>query len=119
MKLGSKSVFNVIGTSDGYFQIEFDQAVLICVFACSCPLGRYQFKRMSFGICSVPEVFQKKDMEMFCDIDDVHIYFDKLYFLEKIMYDEALSKLANRAKALGLIKTNFYTKLVKFRFSGF
>lgn len=42
------------------------------------PFGRYKFKRLAFGICSAPEVFQKKNCEIFGDIPGVGLYFDDL-----------------------------------------
>lgn len=42
------------------------------------PFGRFRFLRLPFGIKSAPEVFQRKNFEIFGDLEGVGVYFDDL-----------------------------------------
>ena len=59
-KLANKSYFSVLDMKDGYFQVKItDDSADYCSFGTL--FGRYQFKRLPFGIRSALELFQKKN----------------------------------------------------------
>lgn len=76
-RLAGKKYFTVIDMKDGFYQIKLDESSSdLCTF--NTPFGRFKFLRLPFGLCSAPELFQKKNMEIFGDISNVEIYFDDL-----------------------------------------
>ncbi|XP_011859337.1 PREDICTED: uncharacterized protein LOC105556835 [Vollenhovia emeryi] len=76
-RLSNKQYFTVLDMKDGYWQVEVDSpSADLLTFGI--PFGRYQFVRLAFGICSAPEVFQKKNYEVFGDIKGVGVYFDDI-----------------------------------------
>lgn len=61
----------------GFWQIQLDEeSSEYCTF--NSPFGCYKFNRLAFGLKSSPEVFQKKNEEIFGDIPGVRIYFDDI-----------------------------------------
>ena len=57
---------------NGFWQIDLDEESrnLCCI---SSPFGRFRLLRMPFGIASVPEIFQKKIIEVFEGMDGAEI----------------------------------------------
>ena len=56
-RLHGAKVFSVLDVRKGFWHIELDEeSSLLTTF--NTPFGRYRWKRMPFGICSAPEVFQ-------------------------------------------------------------
>ncbi|CAL1294236.1 unnamed protein product [Larinioides sclopetarius] len=54
-RLEGKQVFSVLDLKDGFWQIPLDTSSAdICTF--NSPFGRFQFKRMPFGLASAPEM---------------------------------------------------------------
>jgi len=94
-RLEGKTLFTVIDMKDGFWQIQFSkESSDYCTF--NTPFGRYKFNRLPFGISSAPEIFQKKNTEIFGGIPGVDIYFEQ-------EHDIALSTVFERA----LITVNF------------
>ena len=64
------------------------------------PFGRYCFTRLPFGMCSAPEVFQKKNEALFGDIDGVEVIFDDIIVAaqDEQEYDKIMKKLLEKAK---------------------
>ena len=58
-----------------------EQSLELCTFDFS--FGRFKFNKLQQGICSVPEVFQKKNQKIFGDINGVEIYYDDLIIVGK------------------------------------
>jgi len=59
-EFAEKKVFSTLDLKDGYWQVELDkESSLLCTF--NSLNGRYRFTRMSFGLKSASEVFQKKN----------------------------------------------------------
>ena len=76
-QLAGKSKFSVFDMTKGFWQMELDpESSLLTTF--QTPFGRYRFLRMCFGICSAPEIFMRKIVELFGDIKGVFPYFDDL-----------------------------------------
>ena len=81
-KLAGKKVFSILGEKDGFWQIPLDQeSSFLCTF--NSPFGRYRFLMCPFGISSAPEVFQKRNDQLFGDIEGVNVVFDDLFICGK------------------------------------
>ncbi|GBM63522.1 Uncharacterized protein K02A2.6 [Araneus ventricosus] len=81
-RLEGKQCFSVLDLKEGFWQVPLDKdSAELCTF--NSPFGRYKFNRLPFGICSAPEVFQKKNQKLFGDIKGVEIYFDDLIIAGK------------------------------------
>ncbi|GBL80021.1 Uncharacterized protein K02A2.6 [Araneus ventricosus] len=66
-RLEGKQIFSVLDLKDGFCLIPHDQfSSDLCTF--NFPFGRYQFKRLPFGIASAPEVFEKRNQNIFENI---------------------------------------------------
>ena len=102
-KLAGKSVFSIVDQKDGFWHIELDEpSSCLCTF--NSPYGRYRFLRMPFGLSSAPEVFQKRNEEIFGDIPGVEIIFDYIIIAGTNVqdHDEILKKVLQRAKDKGV-----------------
>lgn len=78
--LNGASCFSKIDLRDGYHQLKLDkESRSITVF--STHLGLFQYKRLSFGICSASELFQNTICKIPMDIPGaINISFDILVF---------------------------------------
>lgn len=106
-QLKGKTVFTVIDMKDGFWQIQLnEESSNLCTF--NTPFGRYKFNRVPFGLCSIPEIFQRKNMEIFGDIPGVNIYFDDLIIsgANEALHDQALKLVIERALKFN-VKFNF------------
>lgn len=62
--LAGSKYFSTLDATNGFYQIQLDkESSDLCTFAT--PLGKYQFLRMPYDICSAPEVFQKRFKSIF------------------------------------------------------
>ena len=98
-KLHGKSIFTIIDQRDGFWQIGLDgSSSKLCTF--NTPFGRYSMKRLPFGISSAPEVFQKRNMEIFGDIENAHIVFDDMIIAaaNDREHDETFRAVLQRAR---------------------
>lgn len=96
--LHGKSLFTILDEKDGYHQVELDtESSYLCTF--QTPFGRYRYQRMPFGISSASEVFQRKNMQMFGDIEGVYMIADDMIIAGKdeIEHDQILKKVMDRA----------------------
>jgi hypothetical protein len=83
-------VFSVLDAKSGFWQIPLDEASsLLCTF--NTPHGRYKFKRLPFGIKSVPEVFQKHMKQLLEGLEGV-----------EVMNNEQHNERLERLRAIGL-----------------
>ena len=93
-------MFSILDEKDGFWQIPLDEeSSFLCTF--NSPFGRYRFLRCPFGISSAPEVFQKRNDQLFGDIEGVHVVFDDLIIDEKddAEHDSILKLELDRARA--------------------
>lgn len=98
-KLKSVRFFSVLDLKDGFWHVKLDaQSQNLCTFAT--PFGNYKFLRMPFGIKSGPKVFQRKNNEIFGDIENIFIYMDDILILGKTReeHDKALLTVLERAR---------------------
>lgn len=98
-RLNGRSVFTVIDMKQGFWQVELDEeSVMLCTF--NSMFGRYAFKKAPFGLASIPEVFSKKVMLIFSDIEGVEVYFDDIIIAgkDKADHDRILLEVFDRAR---------------------
>ena len=118
-RLAGKRVFSVIHMSKGFWQMVLDERSLYLT-TFQTPFGRYRFLRMCFGICSAPEIFMLKIVQMFGDIEGVVPYFDDLIICAatEVEHDRIMHKVLVRAKGYNVRfnpqKLQFKQKKVKF-----
>ena len=102
-EFAGKTVFSTLDLKDGYWQIQLDDdSSLLCTF--NTPFGRYRFTRMSFGIKSVSEVFQKRN-EAFSGIPGIHIVADDIIIAASSIkeHDQILTQVMQRAKDRNIV----------------
>ena len=74
-ELSKVRVFSVCDAKDGFLQIELDkESSFLTTF--HTPYGRYCWKRLPFGICSAPEVFQRRVLEIIEGLPGVYAIAD-------------------------------------------
>ena len=74
-RLHGAKLFTVLDVSKGFWHIELDEpSSLLTTF--NTPFGRYRWKRMPFGICSAPEVFQRHMHQMIEGLQGVEVVAD-------------------------------------------
>ena len=114
-RLSGKKVFSITVEKDGFLQVPLDdESSNLCTF--NTPYGRYHFKRMSFGIESSPEVFQKENESIFGDIDDVEVIFDDIIVavVDEQEHDQIMRKLLQRARD---VNVNFNSAKFQYKVS--
>ena len=66
--LDGAKVFSVLDASQAFHQIRVsEETSKLLVF--NTPFGRYKYKRLPFGICSSPEVWERTAREVFEGIE--------------------------------------------------
>lgn len=75
----------------------------LCIF--NTLFGRYKFNRFPFGLNLIPEICQRKNMEIFGNIPNVSIYFDDLIKSgsNELEHDKTFKTVIERAKNMVLI----------------
>ena len=83
--------------ADAFGQIH--QSSYLCTF--NTPFGAIALLDYHFGVCSAPEVFQKKNEVLFGDIDGVEVIFDDIIVAawDEKEHDEIMAKLVERTKS--------------------
>ena len=76
--LTERSVFSKLDVNSGFYQIVLnpESAKLITTFIT--PFGRHMFKRLTFGISSAPEYFQKRVDKEFSGIERIKCRMDDI-----------------------------------------
>ena len=58
-RLHGAKVFSLLDVRSGFWHVKLDEpSSYLTTF--NTPFGRYRWKRLPFGICSAPEIFQRK-----------------------------------------------------------
>lgn len=98
-KLAGNEIFSVIDMKNGFWQVKLDEeSSLLCTF--NSPFGKFKFNRLPFGLCCSPEVFQRCNMQVFGDLEGVHLYFDDIIICGKTEeeHDRNLCRLLEHAR---------------------
>lgn len=118
-RLRNKAFFSVLDLKNGFWQYALDKKSSdLCTFMT--PFGRYKFNVLPFGISSAPEVFQRKNFEIFGDLENVEVYFDDVIVSGKTLeeHDVAFNKVIEQARKHNLKfnpdKVQYRTQSVKF-----
>ena len=74
-RLHGAKLFTVLDVRHGFWHVPLDESSsLLTTF--NTPFGRYRWKRMPFGICSAPEVFQRRMHEIIEGLKGVEVVAD-------------------------------------------
>ena len=74
-RLHGAKVFTILDVRNGFWHVVLDEpSSFITTF--HTPFGRYRWKRMPFGICSAPEVFQRRMHELIEGLNGVEVIAD-------------------------------------------
>ena len=74
-RLHGAKVFTVMDVRNGFWHVSLDEeSSYLTTF--QTPFGRYRWRRMPFGISSVPEVFQRKMHELIEGMTDIEVVAD-------------------------------------------
>ena len=100
-------MFSKIDVKSEFLQIKLDYASsLLTTF--NTPIGRYRWVRLTFGIKSAPEIYQRIMDEMLEDIDGARAIMEDILIAEKTPqeHDRIMRKVVERATEWNL-KLNF------------
>lgn len=92
-----------LNTATGFWQIPLDKdRQRLTTFIT--PYGRYRFERLPFRINSVPEIFQRKMVEMLEGLQVVAVYMDDImvHGSNKKKHEEQLQRVTERLESAGL-----------------
>lgn len=118
-KLANKTIFTVLDLSSAFWHMELDEkSSRLTTFMT--PFGRYKFNRVAYGLNCAPEMFQRKMIQIFGDLQGVLIYFDDIiiFAINEIEHDKILEKVIERARQNNIKfnpeKIQYKQKSVKF-----
>ncbi|KAI5755188.1 hypothetical protein M8J77_014828 [Diaphorina citri] len=101
--MSNKQIFSVLDMTSSFHQIVLDkESTDLCCFAT--PFGRYKYLRCPFGISTIAEVCQRKNHELFGDIEGVKVYIDDIYIAAATEeeHDVILKQVMERASQAGV-----------------
>ncbi len=76
-KLAHAQVFSLLDAASGFWQLPLDiDCAKLTTFIN--PFGRYFFRRLPFGITSVPEIFQREMSAILKDLEGVAVFMDNI-----------------------------------------
>ena len=107
-QLSGATVFTKLDANAGFWQIKLSEASSIYTTFIT-PFGRYCFKRLPFGITSVPEFFQKTMSAILANLDGVVCMIDDI-----LIHGRSQDKLQQAGVTLNRDKCKFSTNCVQF-----
>ena len=118
-QLGAASHFTKLDANSGYWQLRLDESAYHLTTFIT-PFGRYFCKRLPFGICSAPEIYQREMQKALvglegvtCQMDDILIY-GCSQEEHDIRVEMVLKKLSEAGITLNPDKCEFDQNEVKF-----
>ena len=76
-RLHGAKVFSLLDVRSGFWHVMLDEpSSYLTTF--NTPFGRYRWKRLPFGICSAPEIFQRKIHQLIEGLSGVEVVADDL-----------------------------------------
>lgn len=106
--LSGKKYFSLLDLSDSFYKIPLDKkSSKLCTFS-TC-FGRYRFLRLTFGVNTSAEIFQRKNSEIFGEIlRDNGTYIDDLIISGRTEeeHDNKLKLVLEAAKKNGISFTS-------------
>jgi len=102
-RLCGSQYFSVLDANMGYFQIKLsDRSSMLTTF--NTPFGRYRYLRLPMGIKSASDVYQRKMVESFGNIDGVEIVVDDILVHGTTMeeHNTRLRQVLERAREINL-----------------
>ena len=108
-RLHGAKVFTVLDVCKGFWHAELEEdSSFLTTF--NTPFGRYRWKRMAFGICSAPEVFQRRMHQLIEGLQGVEVVADDFVVigfgdtLEEAVkdHDQNLEAFLRRCAARGI-----------------
>ena len=76
----------------GYYHIKLPpDASKVCTIVLS--WSKYEYCKLSIGLCSSSDIFQEKMNELFAGFKEVMAYIDHLLLITKGTYEEQLEKV--------------------------
>ena len=120
-RLHNKKYLSVMDTKKSYWHVELDEeSSLLCTF--NTPFGRYKFNRLPFGIKVSEDIFQKKLVDAYQDIEDVCGIADDVIVANETpqKHDDAMLKMleASRKNNVSPISEKLQFKQQKVDFYG-
>ena len=74
-RLHGAKVFSLLDVRSGFWHVKLDEpSSYLTTF--NTPFGRYRWKRLPFGICSAPEIFQRKMHQLIEGLSGVEVVAD-------------------------------------------
>lgn len=98
-QLTGKKYFTILDLKDGFWQVKLsEKSSEYCTF--STPVGCYKFNRLPFGLNCAPEIFQRKNEEIFGHIPGTIIYFDDILVAGETLeeHDKSLARVIEAAR---------------------
>ena len=102
-KLAGANVFSVLDAGHAFWQVKIDEeSSQLLTF--NSPFGRYQCKRLPFGINSAPEIFQRKVSQMFEGLEGTDVIMDDIlvWGKDKTEHDHRLKQTLDRVRSENL-----------------
>ena len=102
-RLHNSKFYTVLDANMGYFQVKLSKkSSELTTF--NTPFGRYKYLRLPMGIKSSSDVFQRKMIEAFGDIDGVEVVVDDILIHGSTIeqHNDRLKKVLQRAREIDL-----------------
>jgi hypothetical protein len=119
MSLEDAKVMSVIDLEAGFWQVEVDdESAKLLTFAT--PWGRYEYRRLPFGISIAPEIFHRAVVDALAGIPGVEVFIDDIFIHGKTdeehdeRFDLVLQRLVDNQFTPNLAKIQKKKRKVKF-----
>ena len=90
-RLHGAKVFTIVDVKNGFWHVALDeQSSYLTTF--HTPFGRYRWNRMPFGICSAPQIFQRKMHEIIEGLQGVEVVADNFLVVGRGETSEAANR---------------------------